>query len=393
MALDIAGLRADTPSAESLIHFNNAGAGLMPRPVLEAVSAHLVREATLGGYESEALAADQINNMYDAAAKAVAGKPGEIAYAENATRAWDMAFYAFDWQAGDAVVTCQSEYSSNMIAYLQMAERKGIEVRLAPDDETGAVDPASLEALLDDKVKLVAITHIPTNDGLVNPVAEIGAIARKHDIPFLLDGCQSVGQMPIDARALGATMLSATGRKFLRGPRGTGFLWVAEEWIDRLNPPFLDLRSATWTGPASYEPAPDAKRFENWESYVAGRIGLGVALDYMNTIGIQDIWDRIQALSAALRTELSAIPGISVHDQGQQKCGIVTFSSERISAADLSTALRQEHRINTSTSSVQVTRKALLDTGVTDMVRASVHAYNTEDEVARTVDAIRKVAQ
>lgn len=390
MTLDVKALRADTPATETLLHFNNAGAGLMPRPVLEALSAHLVREATVGGYEAAAFASDALAGLYDAAARAVGGKPCEIAYAENATRAWDMVFYAFDWAEGDAVITCRSEYSSNMIAYLQMAERRGIEIRLAPDDESGAVDPKGLEALIDDKVKLISITHIPTNDGLVNPVAAIGAIAEKHGIPYLLDACQSVGQMPIDARAIGATMLSTTGRKYQRGPRGTGFLWVAEEWIDRLNPPFLDLHSADWVSPGGFKVAPDAKRFENWESYIAGRIGLAVALDYMADVGIEAIWDRIKTLSSQLRDELRVVPGITVHDQGTEKCGIVTFSSEGKSAADISTALRQD-RINTSTTSVQVTRQALLDQGVTDMVRASVHAYNTEDEIARFVEALKRV--
>jgi selenocysteine lyase/cysteine desulfurase len=394
MDLDVEGLRADTPGCGGgLIHLNNAGAGLMPRPVLESVQAHLTREATIGGYEAFNLAKDQAESLYASAAKLIGGKPNEIAYLENATRAWDAVFYAFDWQPGDTVVTARSEYNSNMIAFRHAEKRHGIRVLLAPDTPDGAVDPAGLEALLDDSVKLICLSHMPTNDGLVNPAEAVGAVAAKHGIPYLLDACQSVGHYPVDVAKTGCTMLSTTGRKFLRGPRGTGFLWVREDWIGKLDPPFLDNRAARWTEIDGYEVWDTARRFENWESFVAGRIGLGVALDYANMLGPQAIWNRVTALANRMRAGLGAIPGITVHDRGTVKSAIVTFSHKEVATTEIVNRLRLEHRINTSASDVQLTRTDTLDTGIKAMVRASPHVYNTEDEIDTLLNAVAGIVQ
>lgn len=390
--LDIERLRADTPGCGgTLIHLNNAGAGLMPHPVLETLQAHLTREATVGGYEAKALAEPMIAALYDGAAALIGGKPHEIAYLENATRAWDAVFYAFGWKPGDRVVTASSEYNSNMVAFRHAEARYGIEVLIAPDAGDGTVDPAGLAALLDDRVRLVCISHMPTNDGLVHPVAEIGKACAAAGIPFLLDACQSVGHCPVDVTSIGCTMLSATGRKYLRGPRGTGFLWVRDDWIGRLDPPFLDNHAAAWTSVEGYTIAKTARRFENWESYVAGRLGLGVALDYAKTLGIDAIWARVRALSSRLRDGLAAIPGVTVHDRGTMKSGIVTFTKAGLESADLSERLRQTRRINTSVSDVQLTRRDLIGAGVTAMVRASPHVYNTQVEINALLEAMERL--
>lgn len=389
MSLDFSALRAATPGcATGLNHLNNAGAGLMPSPVLNALKAHLDREAEIGGYEAKAEAAAPMRALYDSAARLIGGKPHEIAYMENATRAWDAVFYAFDWKAGDKVVTVRSEYNSNMIAMRHAAERFGIEIILADDGADGAVDVAALAAALDPKVRLIAVSHMPTNDGLINDAARIGDVATRSGIPFLLDACQSVGHMPVDVTKLGCTMLSATGRKYLRGPRGTGFLWVREDWIERLNPPFLDNHAATWTGIETFKVQDSALRFENWESYFAGRLGLAAAIDYAMETGIAAIWERIQMLSTRLRAGLDDIPGVTLRDHGTRKSGIVLFTKEGAAANDLSRRLRDRHRINTSVSEAQLTRDDQRGTGVFEMVRASPHAYNTEAEVDALLNAV-----
>jgi selenocysteine lyase/cysteine desulfurase len=232
---------------------------------------------------------------------------------------------------------------------------------------------------------------MPTNDGLINPVEAIGAVCRDKRIPFLLDACQSVGQCPVDVARIGCTMLSTTGRKYLRGPRGTGFLWVSEEWIGRLNPPFLDNRAATWSSVEGYTIAETARRFENWESFVAGRLGLATALDYALMLGPGAIWSRIQYLSDMLRTGLREIPGITVQDRGTGQSGLVTFTYAGRDTASLSKALREKYRINTSVSEVQLTRTALVESGVTHMLRASPHVYNTETEIHRILEALEEL--
>jgi len=261
-------------------------------------------------------------------------------------------------------------------------------VEVVPPDEYGQIDVDALRDLMDDDVALIALTHVPTNGGLVNPAAEVGAVAVDAGVPFLLDACQSAGQMPLPVDELGCTMLSATGRKYLRGPRGTGFLYVQKDWIERLEPPLLDLHAATWTGPDTYEVRPDARRFENYESHVAGQVGLGVAVEYALDRGLDTIFDRIQHLASTLREALGAVPGVTVHDVGRTRCGITTFSAEPMAASAIQAALR-EREINVSVSTPSSTRLDAEARSLPDLVRASVHYYNTEAEVERFVTTLR----
>jgi selenocysteine lyase/cysteine desulfurase len=390
MPIDVDAVRADTPGTANVLHFNNAGAALPPRPVLDAQVGHLEREAAIGGYEAEAEAEERLARTYDAVARMLGCSAAEVAVVENATRAWDMAFYAMPFEAGDRILTSRAAYASNHIACLQVAERTGAEVEVVPSTDTGEIDVGALRARMDDRVALIALTHVPTNGGLVNPAAEVGAVAQDAGVPFLLDACQSAGQMPLPVDELGCTMLSATGRKYLRGPRGTGFLYVQRDWIERLEPPLLDLHAATWTGPDTYEIQPDARRFENWESHVAGQVGLGVAVDYALELGLDAIFDRIQHVASTLREGLRTVFGVTVHDVGRLRCGITTFSAKQKDASEIQAALRKRD-VNVSVSTPSSTRLDAEARTLPDLVRASVHYYNTEEEVDRFVTALRDV--
>lgn len=396
MPFDLQRARLETPGCEHVLHFNNAGASLMPQPVLDATIAHLQLEAQMGGYEAAEQVHDALEHFYDAVATLIGCSRDEVAFIENATRAWDMAFYSIPFQPGDRILTAMAEYASNYIAFLQIAQKTGAIIEVIPNDAHGQVSVDALRKIIDnhnnhnEHVKLIAITHIPTNGGLVNPIAEVGKVAREHGILYLVDACQSVGQMPINVDAIGCDMLSATGRKYLRGPRGTGFLYVRQSILEQLQPPFLDLHAAQWTTKDSYEMLPNARRFETWESNVAGKIGLATAIDYALQWDMQTIWRRIKNLAYSLRTQLSPLPGVIVRDRGVTQCGIVTFTVEDKTAEAIQHALKQQH-INVS---ISVKSSTLLDMearGLENLVRASVHYYNSEEEIERFCRAVEKL--
>ncbi len=390
MAFDVARARADTPGVEHVAHLNNAGAALPPTPVLDAVIEHLRREAEIGGYEAKAEREDRIERTYDAIAALIGARRDEIAIVENATRAWDMAFYSLELQEGDRVLTTRAEYASNYIALRQVADRTGAALVVVPDDEAGQVDVAALASMLDERVKLVSLVHVPTQGGLVNPAAAVGALTRAAGVPLLLDACQSVGQMPIDVGEIGCDMLSATGRKFLRGPRGTGFLYVRRDLIEGLEPPLLDLHAAEWQADGSYRIRPDARRFENWETNYATKIGLGVAADYALGWGLEAIRERVYPLAAELRRRLDAVAGVRVHDRGEERCAIVTFSVAGHSTEEVVGALVADG-INVSLSPGIHSRLDLGQRGLESVVRASVHYYNDLAELDRLVDRVERL--
>ena len=384
---DLERLRAETPSCRELMHFNNAGASLMPRPVHQAVLDHLALEVDIGGYEAAAAAGAKLLGFYSSFARLLRVEPEEVAYVENATRAWDMAFYALPLREGDRILTHASEYASNFLAFLQQAKRRGLEVDVAPSDGTGQIDVERLADHITPQTKLIAITHVPTQGGLINPAEAVGRIAREHGVLFLLDACQSVGQIDVDISKIGCQILSGTGRKFLRGPRGTGFLYVSSGIVDGLDPPFIDLHAARWTGPDRYELAPGARRFENWECFFAGKIGLAAAVDYALEVGMPAVEARALALGALLRESLAALPGVSVHDLGARKGAIVTFSKQGEEPAEIADRLRAQ-KINISTSTIFSAQLDFGERGIEAVCRASVHYFNTEEEIGRFCRAV-----
>jgi cysteine desulfurase/selenocysteine lyase len=384
---DIERARKETRGCADLIHFNNAGSSLMPVCVSDALHGFLHSEENIGGYETEALYLDSLNRVYDSAARLLNCQPDEIAYVENATRAWDMAFYAFKFQPGDKILTTIAEYGSNVIAYIQQARRTGVEVIFVPNDEFGQIDTNALENMIDSRVKLISISHIPTGGGLVNPAKAVGKIAKQYGIPFLLDACQAVGQMPIDVDDIGCDVLSITGRKFLRGPRGTGLLYVRKTLLESLDPPFLDQHAADLISPTEYVIRSDTKRFENWEQYFAGKYALAIAIDYALEWGLESIQQRIYRLADSFRSKLSAIDGITVTDEGLEKCGIVTFVSSRAKPRAIQQNLAS-HKINVSVSAGPGSLVSFQQRGLTGVVRASLHYFNTEAEIDIVVERI-----
>jgi cysteine desulfurase/selenocysteine lyase len=387
---DIERARKDTRACENIIHFNNAGSSLMPIPVSNVLHSYLNKEEQAGGYETADEEYQSLENFYQATAKLLNCETGEIAFVENATRAWDMAFYSFKFSKGDKILTTLAEYGSNVIAYNQQVKRFGIEIVFVPNDEQGQIDTHALENLMDDRVKLVSITHIPTGGGLVNPAKEIGKITKSANVPFLLDSCQGVGQVVLDVEDIGCDILCGTGRKYLRGPRGTGLLYVQKRLINSLEPPFLDQRAATLLSPTEYRIRSDAKRFENWEQYFAGKVALGTAIEYASSYGLEQIQSRIYGLAEKFRQKLIDIDGVSVTDEGVEKCGIVTFIAAQMSPPDIKRHLKN-NRVNVSISEGAGNLVSFKSRGLTEVVRASVHYYNTVQEIDYFIELLRKI--
>ena len=314
--IDIEKVRADTPGCHDLIHFNNAGAALPTRQVLDAQIEYLRRESRMGGYEAKDRE-PRLETTHSSIATLIGAKASEIAITSNATESWELAFGTFEFQEGDRILTAEAEYASNYIQYLRTRRRTGVEIEVIPSDESGQTDPTALEAMIDDRVKLISISHIPTNGGLINPAEKIGDVARAAGIPYLLDACQSLGQIDLDVEKLGCDLLTATGRKYLRAPRGTGVLYARQSFLDSTEPPFLDMRGATWTTPDTYEMHSGARRYENWEFPYAAVLGLGVATDYALELGMVEIEE---ASGSPRRTATPAPGGVPRRHGSRHRC-------------------------------------------------------------------------
>jgi cysteine desulfurase / selenocysteine lyase len=382
--MDIDRIRRDTPAASRLAYLHNAGAALMPAPVVAAMKEHIDLESEIGGYAAADREARRLESVYGSVARLLNAAPDEIALMENATVAWQMAFYALPFSKGDRILTAEAEYAANYVAFLQVANRTGVAIDVVPSDASGELDVDALERMIDERVKLIAITWVPTNGGLVNPAAAVGKIARAHGIPYLLDACQAVGQMVVDVEAIGCDMLSGTGRKFLRGPRGTGFLYVGRKMLQRLEPPMIDHFAAPWVSRDAFRLRDDARRFETWENNYAARLGLGAAVDYALDIGIGPIERRCRMLADRLRGGLASIRGIRIRDLGRAPGAIVSFTVEGYEAeAVVSDAAAAGITIGASDPSS--TRIDAEIRSLPPVVRASPHYYNTDAEIDRLI--------
>jgi selenocysteine lyase/cysteine desulfurase len=391
-APELASWRLDTPGCERRVHLNNAGASLVPRPVRRAVDAHLDLEDELGAYEAAEARAAALERTVDDVGRLVGAGRRNIALTQNSTTAFAQALGAFDFASGDAILTSRADYASNQIMYLSLARRLGVEIVRAPDLPEGGVDPEAVRALVRRRPPtLVAITWVPTNSGLVQPVAAIGEVCRAAGVPYLVDACQAVGQMPVDAPAIGCDYLAATSRKFVRGPRGIGFLYVADHALaGGAHPLLVDMHGATWTDPDRFELTPDARRFESWEIAYALALGLGAAARYALDVGLETARDRARTLAAYARDRLAELPGVRVLDRGAELCAIVTAEPAGRPGAEIKLALRARG-INTSSPGRD---DAVIDMdakGARSAIRISPHYYNTAGEIDVAVEALREV--
>lgn len=390
--MDLSAIRADTPAASDRVFLDSAGSSLPPTPVLEVQLAHLRREAEVGGYLAANERFDDLEAGYGVLAELLGASPDEIAFSDSATRSWLSALDAVPLAAGDRVLITEIEYAGNAVPLLRRAEETGATIETVPSDEHGQVDVAALRELLDERVKLVSLVHVPTNGGLVNPVAEVAEAAHEVGALVLLDACQSIGQLPVRLHDLGVDMLSGTGRKWLRGPRGTGVLAVRREVAARLRPRLVDLHSGRWTSPSTYELRDDVRVFELWECSIAAKLGLIEAARYALRVGVDTIEAEVGDRAKRLRAGLADLPGVVVRDQGERQCGLVTFTVDGVSAADVRTRLAATG-VTVTTSGVGSTRVDMTRRGLDEVVRASPHYFVSPEQVDQAVAAVSRIGR
>lgn len=389
---ELAQLRQDTPGCAERIHLNNAGASLMPSPVINAMHEHIDLEVSMGGYEAAAFRSAAIDDFYVKAAELMATKATNIAFTTSATDSFIRALSSVPFQKGDVILTTNEDYNSNHIQFLSLKKRFGVKVERVASEEIGGVNLDDLDRKLHQlKPRLLAVTHIPTNSGLVQPVKDIAKVVSGHDTIYLLDACQAAGQLQIDAHALGCDFLSTTFRKFLRGPRGAGFLYVSDRMLQQNSEPlFIDMRGAEWTEVDQYVTRADAKRFETWEVSYATLLGSRASLQYALMVGMAGVEQRVKYLSSRLRTLLSQVPMIRVLDKGPELAGLVTFFIKDCDPEKLKKEL-QQRGINISISHRS---NALIDFDAKQVpwaLRASPHYYNTEQDLDTFVTTLKSL--
>jgi selenocysteine lyase/cysteine desulfurase len=395
-AVDVAAERAATPGCATVAHLNSAGAALPSAATLATVVDHLDLEARLGGYEAEAAVAERLDGVRSSVARLLGAGPDEVALTGSDTEGWTKAVWglalAGGLPAGRRVLVDHQSYDSHYLGLLQACAVTGAGIGVVPATEDGTIDLEALDAeLAPGDVALVSATHVGTHRGLVNPVEEVGARCASAGVLFFLDACQSIGQLPVDVGRIGCAVATGTGRKWLRGPRGTGLLYVRRDLAGTLVPPGVDGKSAEWEDPTRYRLRDGMVRFVPFEHPVALHLGLGAAVDHVHELGIGAIAAQVERIAEHLRAELGSVEGVAVHDGGHRRCGIVTFTVGGVPPAVVTEAA--------AAAGVQVwisgSAAARLDMGGTrpdEVVRASPHYFTTPEECGRLVDVVADLA-
>lgn len=389
---DLARWRADTPGCEGRVHLNNAGAALTPASVREAVAGHLALEGEIGGYEAAEARVEALRAAYEALARVLGTSSRNVAMHQNSSVAFAQAFAAFDLGPGDRILTSRADYASNQIMYLALSRRRGVEVVRVPDAPEGGIDPQAVRELVARRrPALVALSWIPTNSGLVQPAEAVGEICRDAGVPYLVDACQAVGQMSVDVARLHCDYLAGAARKFLRGPRGIGFLYVSDRALEAgAYPITVDMHGADWIEAEEFVLKPDARRFEGWEISHALVLGVGAAAEYALGVGAEAAGERSWALAAYARARLAELDGVRVLDRGPSLCAIATAELGGRDAEAAKLALRARG-INTSSP---LREDAVIDMDekrAASALRISPHYYNTAEEIDAAVAALAEV--
>lgn len=390
---DIEDLRRDTPGTQTVVHFNHSGASLMPRQVTEAIAAQLAQEARLGPHEAAVPVADRLEKMRDDAAHLLDADASEIAIMGSGSSGWGLAFASLPpFVPGDRILVGRQEWGSNLATMQLTAAGSGARIETIPCNADGSVDVAALDRMVDARVRLISLTWLPANGGLVNDAAAVGKVANRHAIPYFVDAGQALGQIPASVRDIGCDVLKGAARKFLRGPRGTALLYIRRSMLPRMRQSHFDVLSAPLSDghPIVRQ---DTRRYESAESSVALWLGLGEALALARSIGVDAIRARIEPMAIELRRRLGRVPGVELCDLGDgPRSGLVSFNIRGMNEQVVRARLTAESGINVGANGVPYTPLDMSARGLSGIVRASVGYLNTEQEMDILTAAVATLA-
>lgn len=401
--------RQETFGCHRLIHLDNAGAALPPDCVTETYIAALQEEAEIGSYRSARKQTAALRQTYAELAQLLNCHVSEIALVESGSRAWDLSFSMIQLAPGSVIVTTEYEYANNYIMMLRAARQCNCRIEFIRLDEGGDISLSHLSELIDawgKDIRVISVTHVPTHNAIINPVEKIGQLIRSAKTSgaladtavYMVDACQSVGQMPVDVQNIRCDVLTICSRKFLRGPRGVAAIYFRKETLDReiasnnAEPTFLNIPGFTWVQEHSYEMRRDGRCFETWESNYSAKTAFGRAINYYmarDPIGVERY---VTGLAAHLRKVLRNVNGVSLTDVGANKSALVTFSMKGLPANGILHEL-EANNINVSIIDRRTAHINMNKRQQHFLLRSAVHYYNTKDEVEKFAQLIDQNAR
>jgi len=400
ISVDWARVRADFPvldrqvHGKPLVYLDSANTAQKPRQVIDSVgdfyrrhNANVSRAVhTLGSEATEA---------YEVARRRIAAfmnaRPDDLVLLSGTTQAINLVAYSYALprlKPGDAILLTRMEHHANIVPWQLVAERTGARIKVSEINAAGELDLDALHAAMTPDVKLLGVTHVSNVLGTVNPVAAICREARRRGIATVVDGSQAVPHMPVDVAAIGADFYAFTGHKMI-GPTGTGGLWARSEHLAAM-PPFFGggemIREVRFEKTVFNDPP---HKFEAGTPNIAGVIGLGAAVDYLQAIGMEAIAQRERELLDYATSVLSAVPGLRIFGTARDKAAVISFLVEGAHAHDLATLLDLEGIA--VRSGHHCAHPLMAHFGVPATCRASFAFYNTREEIDQLATAIDKV--
>jgi cysteine desulfurase / selenocysteine lyase len=376
-------------------YLNNAGAGIMSTKTYEVIINYLKLEREIGAYHAAAKSKTLSDNFYINAAKLInANSPSEIAYMDSASRGWNMIVYGTPLKKGDTILTLSSEFGTNLITLFNYAKLNDFKVCVIKCDINGSFLIEEIENKLKEGAKLIAISHAVAHGSIINPVEEIGKLAKKYGAYYIVDGCQTVGQIKVDVQSIQCDAYMTTGRKWLCGPRGTGFLYVKSS--SQMRTTQLDLASADLIFDDNLnliriEVRNDAKQFELWEKSFANLLGLSSAIEECLESKIEVISVKIQELSNKLRFAASSNENIKLIGKTISLSGILGFYLDDYSKESYVQNEFDKFDLRISTMSDWDCPMHFPKNGANKIFRLSPHFYTDNDTIEKACEIISKI--